>query len=332
MIDAAGQLKMIGIDPREETRFLVRKRDGRNEEFNEARIFMAIECAFKAVLGILPDLPLPAAEQVAVLQSADAVAERVLSGAIKGEPLEVERIQDVVEEQLMRDGHWRVARSYILYREERRRAQGGTGKTRRARPAFPNSRDLRAGAGAAGSGALQLPDLGGGGLPRVGGPVFGRRLGAGGLAPGTAGHPGPGKSDATGRGLAPALADPAYDTVAARLLLRSIYRQALPQWVEGAEMEPVFRRGFSDYIRGGVDLAAARAGDGRFRPGISGQRIAVGTRRPIQRGGAAAFIRRFSVAGQRAAPRNPPVLLDAPGHGIRIARRGAGGPARARIL
>ena len=73
MIDAAGQLKMIGVDPREETRFLVRKRDGRNEDFNEARIFMAIECAFKAVHRIPTDQPLPDAMIAAVLKTADAV-------------------------------------------------------------------------------------------------------------------------------------------------------------------------------------------------------------------------------------------------------------------
>src|ERR1035441_873123 len=119
----AGQLKMIGIDPVEETRFLVCKRDGSREDFNDARIFVAIECAFKAVHGIGPDQPLPEELLGAIARMASSVAERVLSGAIKGESLEVERIQDAVEEQLMRDGHWQVARSYILYRDERRRAR-----------------------------------------------------------------------------------------------------------------------------------------------------------------------------------------------------------------
>ena len=127
-MNAADQLKMIGIDPREETRFFVCKRDGRSEEFNEARIFMAIECAFKAVHRILPDQPLPDPMQAAVFKAADAVAERVLGGAIKGQPLEVERIQDVVEEELMRQGHWQVARSYILYRDQRRRARVDRGR------------------------------------------------------------------------------------------------------------------------------------------------------------------------------------------------------------
>jgi len=252
MIDAAGQLKMIGIDPREETRFLVRKRDGRHEEFNEARIFMAIECAFKAVHGILPDQPLPEAAQAAVLKTADAVAERVLSGAIRGEPLEVERIQDAVEEQLMRDGHWQVARSYILYRDERRRARVEREKrAAHGRPATtaaasvpepapamtPSCFHTWAAAACRGlEDRCSIEDLAQEALRQeqqgVQDPEQAMALAA--------------ESRLT--------ADPAYDTVAARLLLRSIYRQALPQWVEGAEVEPVCRRSFSDYIHEGIYL------------------------------------------------------------------------------
>jgi len=253
MIDAAGQLKMIGIDPREETRFLVRKRDGRNEEFNEARIFMAIECAFKAVLGFHPDQPLPETAVSAVLKTADAVVERVLSGAIKGEPLEVERIQDAVEEQLMRDGHWQVARSYILYRDERRRARAE--RERRAAPgqspptpatfapdpappamAHPGFQTWAAAACRGLEDRCSIEDLTQAALRQeeqgIHEPEQAMQLAADSLL----------------------TADPAYDTVAARLLLRSIYRQALPQWVAGGEMEPVCRRGFSDYIHEGIYL------------------------------------------------------------------------------
>jgi ribonucleoside-diphosphate reductase alpha chain len=47
-------------------------------------------------------------------------------------------------------------------------------------------------------------------------------------------------------------ADPAYDTVAARLLLHGIYRQALPQWTEDADVELLCRRGFCLFIHDGV--------------------------------------------------------------------------------
>ncbi|MGA2540869.1 MAG: ribonucleoside-diphosphate reductase subunit alpha [Verrucomicrobiota bacterium] len=253
MMLEAGQLKMIGIDPVEETRFLVCKRDGSREDFNDARIFMAIECAFKAVHGIGPDEPLPEELLAATAKTADAVAERVLSAAIKGQPLEVERIQDVVEEQLMRDGHWRVARSYILYREERRRARAEREKS--APPVQPTSEPpvgapdppppdmgpscLKTWAAAACRGledrcsieelaqeAWRQAQQGAGTLEKAMELAADSRL----------------------------TVDPAYDKVAARLRLSSIYRQALPQWEEGAEVETVCRRSFSDFIQDGIHL------------------------------------------------------------------------------
>jgi ribonucleoside-diphosphate reductase alpha chain len=251
MIDAAGQLKMIGVDPREETRFLVRKRDGRNEDFNEARIFMAIECAFKAVHGILPEHSLPDAMNTAVFKTADAVAERVLSGAIKGQPLEVERIQDVVEEELMRDGHWQVARSYILYRDMRRRARlerdkhaaqpqplPAPGTPERTPPATTRSCFATWAAEACRGLEDRCPveDLAAEALRREQGGVKDLEKAM--------------ELAADSR----LTADPAYGTVAARLLLRGIYRDALPQWAEGAEIEPLCRRSFSQYIREGVYL------------------------------------------------------------------------------
>jgi len=117
------QLLLRGMDPLQGKKLFVRKRDARIEEFNEARICLAIESAFKAVDGIGRDARLPGPLQAAVKKCADAVVERVLSRAVRGEQLEVERIQDAVEDQLMLDGHLAVARRYILYREKRRLAR-----------------------------------------------------------------------------------------------------------------------------------------------------------------------------------------------------------------
>jgi len=111
------------MDPLQGKKLFVRKRDGRIEEFNEARICLAIESAFKAVEGIGRDARLTGPLQAAVRKCADVVVERMLSRAVRGEQLEVERIQDAVEEQLMLDGHLAVARRYILYREKRRQAR-----------------------------------------------------------------------------------------------------------------------------------------------------------------------------------------------------------------
>jgi ribonucleotide reductase alpha subunit len=117
------QLHIQGIDPLHGIRFLVRKRDGRIEEFNEARILLAIESAFKAHQGLGLDAPLPGSTQAAATLCADKVVERTLACAVRGEKLEVEGIQDIVENQLMLEGHLEVARRYILYREKRRLAR-----------------------------------------------------------------------------------------------------------------------------------------------------------------------------------------------------------------
>lgn len=120
---SADQLQMHGLDPLAGKRFLVRKRDGRIEEFNEARIVLAMESAFKAHHGFGPNQKLPGEQLQAIKLCADRVVERTLARAVRGEGLEVERIQDAVEDQLMQAGHFDVARRYILYREQRRQAR-----------------------------------------------------------------------------------------------------------------------------------------------------------------------------------------------------------------
>src|SRR5271155_4012962 len=117
------QMHMHGIDPLHGKRFLVRKRDGRIEEFNEARILLAIESAFKAHHGLNMDDALPDSVPAVVKNCAEKVVDRALGGALRGEELEVELIQDMVENQLMLEGHLEVARRYILYREKRRLAR-----------------------------------------------------------------------------------------------------------------------------------------------------------------------------------------------------------------
>jgi len=117
------QLNLHGVDPLHGKKFTIRKRDGRTEEFNDARIFLAIESAFKAVEGLRPEEKLNDGLQLMVKMIADAIVKKILSRAVKGEQLEVERIQDEVENQLMLGGQLTVARRYILYREDRRRAR-----------------------------------------------------------------------------------------------------------------------------------------------------------------------------------------------------------------
>jgi ribonucleoside-diphosphate reductase alpha chain len=119
----SGQLSLSGVDPLHGREFTVCKRDGRSESFNEERIRLAVESAFKADRDIPSDYPLSPEDQAAALSVTAAVVQRLFSRAIRGEELQIERIQDAVEEALMVQGHTQVARRYIIYREDRRKAR-----------------------------------------------------------------------------------------------------------------------------------------------------------------------------------------------------------------
>ena len=122
MLQLDGQLRLTQLDPLRERTFTVRKRDGRVVPFDETRIALAIEAAFKANAGTTGQ-PLPPETQAQVIRVTNAVGQTVVSRAVKGEALEIESIQDLVETYLMGAGHHGVAKRYILYREERRRAR-----------------------------------------------------------------------------------------------------------------------------------------------------------------------------------------------------------------
>lgn len=87
----------------------VRKRDGRLEEFRPSKIANAISLAFKAVGEGNGGEARGLAEQVV------KILEERFAGAVPS----VEDVQDVVEEVLMRSGHVKVAKAYILYRQRR---------------------------------------------------------------------------------------------------------------------------------------------------------------------------------------------------------------------
>ncbi|MEM4726423.1 MAG: ATP cone domain-containing protein, partial [Nitrososphaerales archaeon] len=88
----------------------VRKRDGRIVPFDRLKIANAIYKAAKSVnegdLNVADELSL---KVVKVLE------EKYKNGGIPT----VEEIQDVVETTLINDGYAKVAKAYILYRQER---------------------------------------------------------------------------------------------------------------------------------------------------------------------------------------------------------------------
>lgn len=117
------QLQLAGLDPLQNHEFKIRKRDGRIDVFQDSRIYRAIEKAFKAATDLDEALALPESDQKNAQRIADSVSQEVVGFAVRGGNLDVEWIQDVVEQQLMSEGFYNVARRYILYREERKKAR-----------------------------------------------------------------------------------------------------------------------------------------------------------------------------------------------------------------
>ncbi len=116
------QLVFNNVDPLHTAEFYITKRDGRRDLFNEARIALALENAFRAEREAHGEsLTNSDLEQVRV--TTEGAVKLVLARLVRTEPTQVEQIQDIVESQLMAHGHHAIARRYILYREERKKAR-----------------------------------------------------------------------------------------------------------------------------------------------------------------------------------------------------------------
>jgi len=92
----------------------IKKRNGAVVEFDATRIQIAIEKASQAAGGEVPS------EDVALLT--EAVVSNLEMMFTGGMP-DVETIQDLVEQELMRSGHYQTARTYIVYRDTRQAAR-----------------------------------------------------------------------------------------------------------------------------------------------------------------------------------------------------------------
>lgn len=85
------------------------KRDGSIEEFNIDKIISAVEKAFKSCNKKMPQYLY------------DMLG--ALFGTLEGDTIGIEEIQNKVEDVLMNDKHFDVAKSYIIYREQHKQAR-----------------------------------------------------------------------------------------------------------------------------------------------------------------------------------------------------------------
>lgn len=88
---------------------VIKKRDGSIEEFNVDKIISAVEKAFKSCNKKMPQYLY------------DMIG--ALFGTLEGDTIGIEEIQNKVEDVLMNDKHFDVARSYIIYREQHKQAR-----------------------------------------------------------------------------------------------------------------------------------------------------------------------------------------------------------------
>jgi ribonucleoside-diphosphate reductase alpha chain len=84
------------------------KRNGSVVNFERKHIFSAIEKAFHSA-----DIT----DVMTVANLADQVVNDICMRSDLSRPLHVEMVQDIVEETLMKNGHYKVAKAYIIYRE-----------------------------------------------------------------------------------------------------------------------------------------------------------------------------------------------------------------------
>jgi len=92
---------LMRLDGSQSRNVSVRKRDTRLVPFDESRIALAIEAAFKADAGLHRDQPLPAAARDNSVRVANAVICDALDHAARQGALEIEFIQDLAETKLM---------------------------------------------------------------------------------------------------------------------------------------------------------------------------------------------------------------------------------------
>ncbi len=237
-----------------ETKLVIRKRDGRMVDFDRTLIARAMAKAFCADKG-LEDAKLLDAS---ILQKIDAMTEEVVVEAVqranRGEAVTVEKIQDLVESELMRGEFYSVARRYILYRADhakmRKLRSPGAGSSLEDPPLSMINSDgetevldfnrLRSQVDRACEG-LAI-DVDSDALTQdVANQIY---------------------NGITSSEIARAMVlaarakiekDPLFDKVAGRLVLNIIYRESLEKSPKDDDLETRYRQRFANYIRIGVE-------------------------------------------------------------------------------
>lgn len=232
----------------------VRKRDGRVLSFDLKLIIRAIEKAFCAERNLKEASELGQTVLDQIKDIAQTVVDEVKEQALTDEGVTVEHIQDVVERQLMRAEHFAIARRYILYRAEHNKIRQLRAEERmESGEPFPSTMVSR-------DGKVENLDF-----ERLRGQVDDACEGFGdtcsstelleevekqffnGITP-----------KEIGRSMVLAARarienDPAYDTVAGRLVLNIIYRESLGKSSSGGDLAKLYKEKFADFVSAGIE-------------------------------------------------------------------------------
>ena len=99
------------------------RRDGSIAQFKSEKIFNAIKQAFLAQTKIRNNKEKDNAQTSSIHKTIEVLTDKVVAALTRriadGDMIHIEDIQDQVELALMRDEHHKVARAYVLYREQR---------------------------------------------------------------------------------------------------------------------------------------------------------------------------------------------------------------------
>ena len=108
------------------------RRDGSITPFKSDKISNAIKKAFLAQTKIRNNKSKEKEQQESIHKTVENLTNKVVAALTRriadGDMIHIEDIQDQVELALMRDEHHKVARAYVLYREQRAASRYHTNK------------------------------------------------------------------------------------------------------------------------------------------------------------------------------------------------------------